>query len=106
MNLWAEISDMEGRCLKTLDRGFKFDMVKVTPSSIIVRPHRTNKERLIPRVEIEGAWKELVAWGHISRTQIEARHAPRNPVYVAAILSELPGVRYTIKPIVVYYTKS
>jgi len=91
MNLWAEISNMEGWCLKTLDRGFKFDMVKVTPSSIIVRPHRTNKERLIPREEIEGAWKELVALGHISRTQIEARHSPRNPVMLLPFYRNSPG---------------
>jgi len=96
---WDEVKNLEGKTLKTLDRGNKFEVHAVTNHSVIVKPLSTGKERLVPRSEIEGAYKELFSNKEITRTVIEAKHSPRNPVYVAAILAELPGVWYSIRPI-------
>jgi hypothetical protein len=66
-------------------------------------PLSTKKERMVPRKEFEGAFRELIAFGQISRNQIMALYSPWNPVYVAAMLAELPQVTHTIRPIVLYY---
>ena len=99
MNCWDKVKELEGRTLKTLDRGNKFDVLVVTNHGVIVKPLATGKERLVSRSEIDGAYKELFANKEITRTIIEAKYSPRNPVYVAAILAEVPGVWYTIRPI-------
>ena len=53
----------------------------------------------MPQSEIDGAYRYLLSNKEITRTTIEAEYSPRNPVYVAAILAALPGVRYKIRPI-------
>jgi hypothetical protein len=105
VELWDEITNLSSRTLHTLDRNNRFDVVDVTVSGVIVKPHSTKKDRLVTKKEIEGAFRELAALGQITRAQIEANHSPRNPVYVAALLAELPGVHHTIKPIVLRYSK-
>ncbi len=103
MELWSEIEKLEGKVLKGLDQRKPFEVVKVLNSSVIVMPLSTKKERLVPRKEFEGAYRELIALGQISRNQIMALYSPWNPVYVAAMLAELPHVTHTIRPIVLYY---
>lgn len=98
-SLWDELKTLEGKTLRTLDRGAKFKILVVTNHGLIVKPLSTGKERLVPRTEIDGAYEELLANKEITRTIIESKYSPRNPVYVAAILSELPGVWHTIRPI-------
>jgi len=99
MEYWEEIKELEGSTLKTLDRGKRFDILVVTDHGVIVQPHSSRKERLVPRKEIEGAYHELLSNREITRTIIEAKYSPRNPVYVAAILAELLNIYYTIRPI-------
>ena len=103
MELWDEIKKLEGKVLKTLDRGKSFEVVVVLNSSVIVKPLSTKKERVIPREQIEGAFHQLISSDQITQREIEAQHSPRNPVYVAAILAELPDVTHTIRPIVLYH---
>lgn len=99
MNYWGKVKELEGCTLKTLDRGKQFELLVVTNHGEIVKPLATGKERLVPRSEIDGAYRELFSNKEITRTIIEAKYSPRNPVYVAAILAELPGVWYSIRPI-------
>ena len=100
MEFWRRIKNLKGNTLRTLFKGKPFDIVDISDNAIIIRPHHKNKKRVIQRKEIEGAHKELFALGHISRSEIEARHALRNPAYVAALLAEEEGVIYTNRPIV------
>lgn len=99
MAYWEEIEKLEGQSLKTLDHGKKFDVLAVTNRGVTVRPQSSGKERLVPRAEIDGAYREFAANWEITRTTIEAKYSPRNPVYVAALLAELPGVWHIIRPI-------
>ena len=100
MTYWDKVKELEGRTLKTLDHEKKFDILAVSNKGVIVKPLSTGKERKVPRDEIDdGAYRELASNKEITRTTIEAKFSPRNPVYVAAILAELPGVRYKIRPI-------
>jgi hypothetical protein len=105
VSFWDEIKKLEGQVLRTLDRGNRFEILNGSRRGVIVKPLKTRKERLVPRKDLEGAYKELVALGEITRSKIEARHSPRNPVYVAAMLAELPGVSYTLRPIHLRYKR-
>lgn len=93
---------MAGRTLQTLDRGRHFDVVEVGDTSVIVRPHVSDIERGIRRVDIEGAFAELLECGQLSRSDIRRRYSNFNPAYVAAILAALPGVTHTLRPIVLF----
>jgi hypothetical protein len=103
MDLWGEIKKLEGKVLKTLDREKSFEVVVVLDSSVIVKPLSTRKDGGIPREQIEGAFQQLISSDQITQREIETQHSPRNPVYVATILAELPQVTHTIRPIVLYY---
>ena len=71
-SFWDEIKNIEGKTLKTLDRGNKFEILVVTNHGMIVKPLSTGKERLVPRSEIEGAYQELFTNKEITRTIIES----------------------------------
>lgn len=100
LNCWDEIKKLSGRTLKTLDQRKPFEVVYVSENSAIVLPLSTKKERPIQRIGIENAYRRLVVTGRLASTEIEAEFAPRNPVYVSAMLAEIPGVDYKVKPIV------
>jgi len=97
--LWDEIRKMNGLTLKTLDRRKPFDIVAVTENTITVLPLSTQKERPIPRAGIENAYRRLTVTGRITLKELEDEFTPRNPVYTAAILAEMPGVKWYVKPI-------
>ncbi len=105
MDLWSEIKQLEGKVLKTLLQGKKFEVVEVRDSGVIIRPLVRNKIIKIPRKGIESAYYELTSQCQISRNRIMAEHAHWFPAHVAAILANLPGVTYTVKPIIVLYYK-
>ena len=100
MQFWSRILQIEGQTLKTLDKNKKFDIVCVKERSLVLNVHASDKDRLVHRDEIEGACKELFKRGQITRGKIQKKYSPRNPAYVAAILSTLPGVQYSLNPII------
>ena len=97
--IWNEVRKLKGRTLKTLDRQRSFTVASVTYSTVTVIPQSTGKERPISREGVENAYRRLMVTGRLTLTEIENDFAPRNPVYVAALLAELPGVVYKIKPV-------
>jgi hypothetical protein len=105
MNIWGEIEKLKGQTLQTLDQRKPFDIVEVTEYAVIIRPHKSNAERLISRDEIEDAAKRLIAVGQLTRTEIHAEFSEFNPAYVAAILVELPNVKHSIRPIKLWITE-
>jgi hypothetical protein len=103
MNLWQEIRKLEGKTLKTLDRKRPFDIITIDDTQIIVQPHVRNLPRPIKREAIEGAWRDLIRQKEISMTEIKSRYSDWSPVYVTAVLAELPNVEYQIRPIRLFY---
>lgn len=97
--VWNEIRKLKGRTLKTMDRRKPFTIVAITDETVTVLPQSTGKERPISRAGIENAFRHLMVNGHLTLAEIENDFAPRNPVCVAAILVELPGVQYKLSPI-------
>lgn len=99
MQFWSRILQLEGRTLKTLCKNKEFDIVCVKERSLDLNIHASHKDRFVHRDEIEGAYKELFKCGQITRVEIQKKYSPINPAYVAAILSTLPGVQYSLNPI-------
>jgi hypothetical protein len=96
---WAEIRKLNGKTLRTLDRRKPFEIVAVTDHSVIVLPLATQKERPIPREGVENAFRHLTVTGRLMLDELENQFTPVNPVYTAAMLAQLPGVKYYLKPI-------
>jgi len=103
MDLWGEINQLEGKIIRTLDQRKPFEVVDVNDKAVIIKPFVRGIERRIPRKEIEESYRELVALGQLSRSQIMDLYSPWNPAFVTAILAELPHVTHTVRPIILYY---
>ena len=99
MNIWIEIKQLKGQTLRTLDQRKPFDIVDVTDSTIIVRPHKSQIERSIRRDALENAYTRLATVEKITRVEIRDSFSEFNPAYVAAILAALPGVQHSLRPI-------
>ena len=99
MSIWAEINQLKGQTLSTLDQRKVFDVADVVEQAVIVRPHQSGIERKVPRDAIENAYQRLQVTGEITRTEIHSEFSLFNPAYVSVILAALPGVQYSIRPI-------
>ena len=104
LDCWAEIHNLKGRTLKTLDRRKPFQVIEVTEYTVIVLPFETGKERPIQRTGIENAFRHLVETGSLTRAEVAKEYTPRSQVYRVAMLAELPGVRYFLKPIRLHWS--
>jgi hypothetical protein len=104
-NIWVEIKKLQGKNLATLDRRQKFKVMQVLPSQIIIETS-TGASRNIPWNNVQQSWIELEKNGEITRTDIMRLYSPFNPAYVAAILSNLPNVSHSVRPIVLKLSKS
>ena len=99
MDIWGSIKKLEGQTLATLDRRQEFKIVQVLPNLIIIETS-TGNPRNISMHELQESWSSLEEIGQISRSDIMKFYSPFNPAYVAAILSNFPGISYRIRPIV------
>ncbi len=100
MEFWKLVAALQGKVLQTLYQRRLFNVLLVTASHAIVVPQKTEKNGLVPMKEIEGAYCKLKSTGKLTRVQIEYEFSPRNPAYVAAILANLPGVKFYNDPII------
>lgn len=103
VDLSTEIKKLNGRTLYSLAQRRPFDIVSVDVYEVEIYVRSTGKKRRVPMTEIACAWDILRRAGRITRGEIEERCSPRNPVYVAAILAELPGVSCESKPIITLF---
>ena len=94
MDTWDEIRRLQGRRLATLGRWKPFDVVKVGERAVEIVIGSTGSARRVSRREIERAWRELEGRRSLSLPRIRGGHS-----YVAAMLSELPGVTHRRHPI-------
>ena len=100
---YRKIGDYWERRLKNVGKP-PFDIVDVTEHGVIVRPHKSEVERKIPRDEIEDAFRRLSAVGELTRSDIREEFSNFNPAYVAAIFAKLPGVSHSLRPIRLWIT--
>ncbi len=105
MDLIAFLRSLIGGDLHTLKQDKKFTVKIVATSLVIINVNSTGNERFIRLQEIKEALEALLSHGNLTRTEIHERFSPRNPAYVAAILSKWPGVRSTTDPIITLFYK-
>lgn len=106
MNFWADLSQLSAATLKTLGRGNSFDIVSIDEKGAVIRPHESMVDRLIARKSFDGAFGAICSLGMLDLKGIRA-HSEMNPVYVAAMIAQLPYVNSSSKPkIVLRYVAS
>ena len=98
-----ELVSLENAKIKTLEQHKEFEILNVSLSVIRIRVGATGKERRISFPGLHGAYEDLKRNGELTRINIEIKYNPRNPAYVAAILSKFDGVTYKLKPITLFY---
>lgn len=96
MNLRQELEKLTGETLATLDKHKHFDVLAVGSKQILLFLHSSQKKRKVRWEEIEPAWALLQREGQLTRVSIHANFSERNPAYVAALLSALPGVSHRL----------
>jgi hypothetical protein len=95
--MWQELSKLSGKTLLTLGRGQPFDIVEITASRVVIRPSKSGVERAIGMRCFETAYDELLASDGVDLVMFR-RHNEMNPVYIAAMLAQLPGIQTIRKP--------
>ena len=94
--LWDSLYALEGATVSTLDEEQPFLVEKVSSEGIAIFTS-TGEHQVIPRQEIEAVWDHLIRAERMGLAEI-ARHSPDYAAYVAALLSRMPGVSYTLDP--------
>lgn len=105
MEIWTEISALKGRILRTLDRQKRFEVLEVDSNQIVILPASTKIQRPIRREGIENAYRRLMVTGQLSIKELEEEFTPRSQVYTATILSILPNVHHSLRPIRLWTVK-
>ncbi len=96
---WPHISSLDGRELKTLERGHPFDVVDVCGDRVVLSPAVSGKQRIIPRDTLEEAFQALVQRRELAGVDIATEFTSFNAVYVAALLAALPDVAACTHPV-------
>lgn len=94
----TELKKLVGKTLHTLDRQkpFTIDEIKSTSIKIITS---TGNPRSIDFRMIVSAYNHLIKNGELTRIQIRDHYSDFHPAYIAAILANLPNVKWRLKPI-------
>jgi len=95
--LWDSLHALEGATVSTLDEEQPFLVEKVSSEGIAIFTS-TGEHQVIPRSQIEAVWQHLVRTETMSLSEV-AQYSPHYAAYVAAILSRMPEVSYTLDPI-------
>ncbi len=103
MKIWHEVENLKGKTLETLARKKGFQVLNVTDEWLIMKSQSRGFKRFISRYAIENAFIQLASHGEISRVEIQYNHSDLNSGYLAAVLAAIPGVRYELKPIHLFY---
>lgn len=96
---WPSICTLDGRELKTLERGCPFSVVDVRGEGVLLSPAISGKIRKIRRKTLESAFAALLDRRELTSLEIADEFSPFNAVYVAALLAALPDVAVCKKPI-------
>lgn len=94
------LAPLAGQTLHTLGQDKPFAVLQVASGGVAIYIQETANERLVPMNEIEPAWQHLLAAGMMTLGEIRERgFSEVSPVYVAALLAELPGVVHGPEPL-------
>lgn len=99
-DFWTDLAGLSGTTLKTLGRGNGFDIVSVDEKSVVIRPHESGTERTIARRAFEGAFDAICSRGSLDLKGVRTFNE-MNPVYIAAMLAQLPCISSGSKPKIV-----
>jgi hypothetical protein len=102
MDCWSQVQALQGRTVHTLYRNRPFEVIAADESQVTIKLS-TGSVRPVRRLEVMGAFDELVQAGEIDLLAIGERHSPRSTAYVAALLAQLGEVRYQLKPVRLLY---
>jgi hypothetical protein len=92
---------LKGRRLMTLKDKRIFTLLDIEGNKVFIRVEATGKERKIDiEKEIRPAYEELKKRKRLTRKEIEKNFSPRNPAYVAAILTQFFKVKFSLKPVI------
>jgi hypothetical protein len=94
---WADLAGLSGATLRTLGRGNAFDIIRIDDRGAVVRPHKSMTDRVIARSSFEGALEAICARGSLDLKGVRAFNE-MNPVYVAAMIAQLPYISFSAKP--------
>jgi hypothetical protein len=103
MKIWQEVENLKGRTLETLAHKKGFQVLNVTDEWLILKSKSRGFKMFISRYDVENAFIQLASCGEISRVEIQYNHSDLNSSYLAAVLAAIPGVRYELKPIRLFY---
>jgi len=95
---WPNICTLDGRQLKTLERGRAFTVEGVDEGGVVLAPLVSGKPRIIKRGTLEDAFGALVDRRELTGSEIAEEFSQFNAVYVAALLAALPDVAPCIRP--------
>jgi hypothetical protein len=95
---WPSICQLDGRELRTLERGRPFEVVSVDDAGVVLSPAVSGKLRTIQRETLEEAFCALIDRRELTRVAIAEEFSAFNAVYVAALLAALPDVAPCIRP--------
>lgn len=103
MELWHHIRSLQGSSLATLDKKEGFVVQSVQEKFVRLQPKR-GYSRTIERDELERAWHQLRSAKRLTIAEMRQDKAwQRHSPYIAAILSTLPHVGYSLGPIELIY---
>ena len=95
---WPSICTLDGRELKTLERGRPFEVLDVTGGHVVLSPVASGKPRKIRRGTLEQAFGALLDRRELTGVEIAGEFSAFNAVYVAALLAALPDVAVCVHP--------
>lgn len=96
---WLIIGQLEGRQLKTLERGRLFEVLSVEQGRVVLSPAVSGKPRTIRRDTLERAFLALRQRRELTSVEIMEGFSAFNAVYVASLLAALPGVAVCHHPV-------
>jgi hypothetical protein len=103
MDLLNELSTRVGRTFVTLGHRKPFELISVNAHGVDVRPASTATTRTIPFKQVQAAFDHLAQNHSINLAGIRS-FSEMNPVYVAALIGDLPGVTVSTRPIALRFT--
>ena len=95
---WPNIRLLDGRELRTLERGRLFEVVVVGDEQVVLRPVVSGKPRVIRRETLETTFDALFDRRELTGLEIAEEFSMFNAVYVAALLAALPDVAVCHRP--------
>lgn len=95
---WPSICMLDGRELKTLERGRPFAVESVNEAGVVLSPLVSGKPRTIQRETLEDVFGALLERRELTGAAIADEFSPFNAVYVAALLAALPDVAPCTRP--------